>query len=51
MKLLRFGTPGQEKPGIVDAHGGSIKMRDKGTDGVELCLLLPCDEINESFSD
>ena len=34
---------------IVDAHGGSIKMRDKGTDGVELCLLLPCDEITGSF--
>lgn len=34
---------------IVDAHGGSIKMRDKGTNGVELCLLLPCDEITGSF--
>ena len=36
---------------IVDAHGGSIRMRDKGPDGVELCLLLPCDEIDQSFAD
>tara|TARA_R110001583_G_scaffold152416_2_gene304335 strand:+ start:88640 stop:90643 length:2004 start_codon:yes stop_codon:yes gene_type:complete len=34
---------------IVDAHGGSIKLRDKGTEGVELCLLLPSDEIDEAY--
>ena len=30
---------------IVDAHGGTIKLRDRGIDGIELCLLLPCEEI------
>ena len=30
---------------IVDAHGGSIKLRDRGSNGIELCLLLPCEEI------
>jgi nitrogen fixation/metabolism regulation signal transduction histidine kinase len=34
---------------IVDAHGGSIKLRDKGTDGIELCLLLPCEDSTGSF--
>lgn len=29
---------------IVDAHGGSIKLRDHGMTGIELCLLLPCEE-------
>lgn len=29
---------------IVDAHGGSIKLRDRGIHGIELCLLLPCEE-------
>ncbi|WP_417827055.1 7TM-DISM domain-containing protein [Thalassospira povalilytica] len=29
---------------IVDAHGGSIKLRDQGRLGIELCLLLPCEE-------
>ncbi|WP_430475015.1 sensor histidine kinase [Thalassospira lucentensis] len=30
---------------IVDAHGGSIKLRDRGDNGIELCLLLSCEEI------
>lgn len=29
---------------IVDAHGGSIKLRDRGQSGIELCLLLPIKE-------
>lgn len=29
---------------IVDAHGGSIKLRDRGIHGIELCLLLPSEE-------
>ena len=28
---------------IIDAHGGSIKLRDLGTNGIELCVLLPCE--------
>lgn len=30
---------------IVDAHGGSIKLRRQGAQGIELCLFLPCEEI------
>lgn len=29
---------------IVASHGGSIKLRDRGSEGIELCLLLPCEE-------
>ncbi|MEQ8286707.1 sensor histidine kinase [Thalassospira sp.] len=33
---------------IIDAHGGTIKLRDRGNDGIELCLLMPCEEIEGS---
>ena len=32
---------------IVDAHGGSIKLRDLGPMGIALCVLLPCETSNQ----
>jgi signal transduction histidine kinase len=29
---------------IIDAHGGSIKLRDRGSHGIELCMFLPCED-------
>lgn len=34
---------------IVNAHGGSIKLRDQGANAIELCLLLPCEDSVASF--
>jgi K+-sensing histidine kinase KdpD len=28
---------------IVDAHGGSISLRQNRTHSIELCVLLPCE--------
>jgi len=44
VKALRSALGLHISQRIVDAHGGSIKLRDRGKEGIELCLLLPCEE-------
>jgi len=40
MKLVRFGNPGAEKPGIVDAHGMIRDLSVYVSDFISLPLLL-----------
>jgi len=44
VKALRSALGLHISQRIVDAHGGSIKLRERGKEGIELCLLLPCEE-------